>query len=651
MKRLYTAISKIKLFSLPCAFFVLLCTFFSSCVREINGVVSLRGEDPGIVFYVDNYSESARTLAPAALTTDGLIFQIDGEDKDGNPYPLTSVTIDSSGKGRIENVSCSIWNLVLHAYLSAADAADKKDVLRGYATADTRNTGSAEIDFVLSSTSIIDEGKTNGDYSITVTYPNATDFATLKEIRCAVYDKATGEVKIQHSPVITGSSDFDLWTSTGYEYTGTLLAGTYVFKIDFYILSEDGNSVLNVGTYSEILDIQPNRTTSVTKELDEVINKKPAAPEDLMVFRVDDDTLNADAYTAVITWKDVATNEDSYIIKLHRISDDGTARVNSITIDNTNSTTFVSASGSIALGWVSGHLNSGSTEFVIRLKTGILYEVEVAAVNALGTSDFVTRTLSAGVDYANLTSLSSTYKNKTLTGFAAPDDSASPDRALHCVNTFSIVYNYNGGRFYNTSTSTWRAYTASSVEYKIYNRGTPVSITIPDNLYYNADNNCPLSEWKLWSDSYSSYVSAGTTYSEHENISLIPVYDNVTSDIHELTLADLSAALTIRDETSSLNYTVGGSSVSVSAGSHIVLTYDASNATVASYDYDQIEFHIIRDDIDKSSIVNINNATQKAVKDFYIDTDTSTYTIKVTARKSNVPANNEPLQVLVINRI
>ena len=110
--------------------FALLCTFFSSCVREINGVVSLRGEDPGIVFYVDNYSESARTLAPAALTTDGLIFQIDGEDKDGNPYPLTSVTIDSSGKGRIENVSCSIWNLVMHAYLSAADASDKKDVLR-----------------------------------------------------------------------------------------------------------------------------------------------------------------------------------------------------------------------------------------------------------------------------------------------------------------------------------------------------------------------------------------------------------------------------------------------------------------------------------------------------------------------------------------
>ena len=272
------------------------------------GTVSYKGSEPRIYVYVNRSLEHSRTLAPSSSVKSEIsLYKITGEDKDGFTYVTPSdFTISDSGTATISDISKSIWNLVLHAYNS-----ENKEILRAYAVADTRNSA-VDVDFVLSSLPLIEEGTFTGSLSAKFYYPNTSDFEEVKQVDFYMRDRTTGAKKY-YSNVTTANSSFaDFTDSTkGYEFTNTFNAGYYCLVMEFC-----NASGTIIGVYSELVDIQPNRaTTTGIITVPDVLKKKPDAPENVYVF-AERDSRTADSYNAVITWKDNAVNEESYVIRL-----------------------------------------------------------------------------------------------------------------------------------------------------------------------------------------------------------------------------------------------------------------------------------------------------------------------------------------------
>ena len=103
----------------------------------------------------------------------------------------------------------------------------------------------------------------------------------------------------------------------------TLNAGAYEFRMIFY--KGAAPNWIPVGSYSDIIVVNPGNDLVQTLHIGDVMNKKPTAPEDLRAYLVDgtEDTEGL-YYQVKLTWKK-AKFETNYEVELTTYPDDGTA--------------------------------------------------------------------------------------------------------------------------------------------------------------------------------------------------------------------------------------------------------------------------------------------------------------------------------------
>lgn len=462
---------------------------------------------------------SARTIAPDTYSSSDIKkYIVTGEDYAGN---LCNQAIEiSNGTGTITGLNKSFWNFTLHAY---SDAAGTNEVLHGYASVDT--TIETSVAFVLTSVAL----ETKGSLDLTLTYADAASFVNVDQINIYLCDDVTCDVS---SPAVMRilSSNLSDWTSTGYNLTADSISpGYYCLIIKFYSTST-GSAIL-LGTFSDIVDIEPGRETLDSVEISGILSTPPAAPHNLKVYRVDSSE-SYDSYKAVIRWDDESINEDYFVLNVYEASNSST-RLGAL-VASINKTNFTSFSfGTDGIGYAGGSVLYSSKEYVLKLQTGKLYEFEIYAVNSFGSSAVVSR--AASTDIVS----DSTYG--TLTGF----DASSTTPYLH-VNTIAVTYEIGGG-VYKTAADKY-SIAANFIEYYIY-KNSPIALIAPVAITDTSDMlnqvgypvlyfNTPVQDWAEWQDDNGNTI---TQVSSFTNITAHAVYNLVSDDAIELDSSCVSA--------------------------------------------------------------------------------------------------------------
>lgn len=567
-----------RLSNLIVVFAILFLPFLFSCsfvqnnysYRQENGlsVIIKNYQD----FSSSNYLNNARTVSPGTCSYSEIsYYTVTGQDYEGVPFQVQNITISENNgvySGKINTISKSIWNLVLHAYNS-----NDEEMLRGYATVDTNAYDT--VAFTLSTDGV----STQGSYSLHFKYANSTVFTDMVgQISIYLKNQSTSEELAVASLVKGSSSTNDLlynWISEdGYLLSSQGIdAGTYLLKVFFYQSIAEGDSQ-QIGFYSDILDIQPGRETAKTITISDIIARKPnAAPSNVKVYRMDS-SLNSEYYNAVIRWQDNSTNEEFFKIKFRRYDTDSKTLLLEKTIDKRNYSSLSYITDGI--GYVGGALHYGSSEYILRLKTGELYDIEMCSSNSYGDSAYVSRVSSATVydsDYGK------------LTGFSASSDPSEEPQLR--VNTLSIVYNLCGGKW---QVSAGVAYSEPQIEYKIYDGSTiylttPKTITDPDNLYFTTQTQWPVSYYSVPSEPWQKWVyqSAGTEvsyFSVPMNVNVNAVY-SVSQSIDELYFDNSVISITYGSGTNAVN-------ANLPVNSQVTVTVDRTslpNSRFTSFDF------------------------------------------------------------------
>lgn len=285
----------------------------------------------------------------------------------------------------------------------------------GKTTADLRNGGTT-INFTLTTKGVSTEG--NVDLSCNIT--PAADKAEIKKIKLGLYDMFTNAV-VKEQELTGASITKDGSGKYTFKYNETDIApGTYNFKVYFY-----NDADTEIGFYSDLLVVAPGNITAATVDIPDIIQKTPDAPTDLCAYYVDGSEKGSE-YNVKLTWTDNATNEEYYVItvKEYTSNTDTTPEDYKILgIENdadTNKEVFTSSPV-----YVSGSVLSNSTEAVIKLTTGKLFDVSIKAVNAIGESADCTRTADptaetgctavASADKISKTKITYSFAGKTLT--------------------------------------------------------------------------------------------------------------------------------------------------------------------------------------------------------------------------------------------
>lgn len=349
----------------------------------------------------------------------------------------------------------AIWDLTLKAY-KTIDGTDKV-VLMGKTTADLRNGGTT-INFTLTSANVDTEGNVNLTCNIT---PN-TEKPAIKKIKLGLYDMFTNAV-VKEQELTDASITKDGSGKYTFEYNETDIApGTYNFKVYFY-----NDADTEIGFYSDLLVVAPGNITAANVNIPDIIQKTPDAPTDLCAYYVDGSEKGTD-YNVKLTWTDNATNEEYYVITIKEYAsntDTPTDPYKVLSIKNDTTTKEEVFTSSPV--YVSGSVLSNSTEAVIKLTTGKLFDISIKAVNAIGESADCTRT-------ADPTAAETGY-----TAVAAADK----------ISKTKITYSFAG----KTLTKDTETYIGTYVEYQSWkNDTTAFTLLAPD------DNTIVLSGWKAW---------------------------------------------------------------------------------------------------------------------------------------------------------
>lgn len=495
-----------------------------------------------------NFGES-RTILPQAIDASKLTFYFWGTDQI-NAASNTSInkpqikTFNDSGDGVTGTVdvdlSISSYKLKLAACsnddLPAEDPAAAtyiKNIMAKallYAVADVDLRYNQDVKFYLNPNNIegvgsvdiilrtLNQWKDEG-YSVTVriedkasgTVISNKDIPTPKsssqEWHTQTGDKSTWDAPAANT---SGTVNGGIATTTGVEYKVTNIpAGTYNLVVDFYngtkhyyytdtlmILTNQVANKTNNGTYDSVGKVY-------YVEIPQVINKEPAAPENLRVGYVDADDNDDGYYIATFEWDRVSTNEEYFLLQLLRLDECN----NGATTPASNKTGFDDATKGalIALrdtadvnetptkdvpaGWkalaahtkaekiqlretvfqetdakyAAGSLNKGSTSLSLYLPLGSAYVARLTAINEASKS------VDGGFDGANDTSMQKwIYTNAdaltnvtprpvtlNVTTANLPGETVSPvswtgaatTAAPLCVNRYRMLYNLNGGSF------------------------------------------------------------------------------------------------------------------------------------------------------------------------------------------------------------
>mgnify|MGYP002625868346 FL=1 len=414
-------------------------------------------------------------------------------------------------------------------------------------------------------------------------YNDANSYFTemVGEIHAWLCDQNTGEHLYRFAEVTT-ASDLALWRTSGYLVSNNSIEpGHYVLEITFYQIVNSTSK--RIGFWSEILVVEPGRQTVQTITIPDIIAHKPADPTNLMMYRVEN-SLSADSYNAVIRWTDASNNEENFVLKIYEYDSTSTTTGNVthiITPSNHQSLTLTDD----GIGYVAGSVCYSSEEYVVKLRTGRLYDVQIYASNSYGVSSTVSRV--ASTDISN----DSTYGN--LIGFGV-SNSAPYTR----VNTFCLSYYLENGKMLLGRSN---AYTGQTYyEYKIYTGSTTtllVPATIdPDDTLLADQEDWPIlyygtiaQPWTNWYADGDSTQAAVTSISTFTNRKFHAVYDMQTSV--ELYFDDDAFYLTKGATEAGSYYGTGTNiknSLTISKGDFVTITIDRSatpNSEFTRFDY------------------------------------------------------------------
>ncbi|MBP3606966.1 MAG: hypothetical protein J6J11_01440 [Treponema sp.] len=386
---------------------------------------------------------AARTVLPNAWDGAALFYKIEGKSARGNTLTPTKPTVEGA-KLKIA-LEYDKWELTLTAY---KDEECTLPVLKGYGTGDLTN-GASEISFELKPYDIT----TVGTLNLGGTYTDSE--GTVKKYRMALIDYETGEELTTPAAVEGTKSPFAFGTFND------IAPGTYLFEIRFYN-GEEIASAKQIGYYSDLVIVDPGNTTEKTDiAIGDIIMKKPSSPTNLKAFRVENSD-DGDYYNVKLTWDDNSTNEENFVLTIREYDSTGTEIDFDAVADGIQPYAVLGDDFWTSNVRVSGSLLPSNEECVIKLPTGRLFEIEIAAENAVGLSDS-DDAIDGDQPCARVDASSD-----ILAGHEGYD-------ATNKIARTKITYNLDGGTLKFASTT----YNGTYTEYKTYEGGN-INLITPD---------------------------------------------------------------------------------------------------------------------------------------------------------------------------
>ena len=461
--------------------------------------IEAKGDESSVVFP----DASARTILPGALDGQNLTFYLWGTDKltgsAGIEAPSEVKFYAKAGtNGRTGSVELDLptsqYELVLAATEAAVDfstattASDKQNKVKAaavlYATATVDMRYSEKAQFYLTPYSASMSGKGNVKLTVYTNWAIPSEYLAGSKIQFGMYDLVTDAPIAATSPT---SSQVDLTAAdsakinnpdgtTGHEiptdnYSVTgVAAGTYNFKVKFV-----GTSKTYV--WSDTIVVLPNRDTTATIIVPNVIGVAPAAPTDFTARFVEPENTVTDQYDVQFLWTDNANNEQYFKLELLSVDSQDTFTPVDVTEADFNAqseavwTALTGNSGHSKAEpltnsvyadprYVAGSLNANNGMLTIKLRLGTRYLARICAVNDAGESDSTTAADTGKYTYVNLsttgteTKYTRPYQTTEIPAtdikkFA--DDQASPTAYSPCINRFRVTYNFTEGRYYEAT--------------------------------------------------------------------------------------------------------------------------------------------------------------------------------------------------------
>lgn len=206
--------------------------------------------------------------------------------------------------------------------------------------------------------------------------------------------------------------------------------GEYNLVVKYNKFASDGTTVEKTYEYSEKVIILMNQMSTGTVIIPEILEKKPAAPDNFKAQFKDPKDSTKNSYEVNFTWEDKSNNEREFIIDLLTLNDATGYLKLPATDDEWNAinqtpVSYNRATFDTADNKVDGSLNKGNTSATFYLELEKRYIARICASNDAGKSDWVYLTWQDAVT----------------------NDWQAFESSVQTINRFRITYNLNGGNF------------------------------------------------------------------------------------------------------------------------------------------------------------------------------------------------------------
>lgn len=494
---------------------VLLAFAFISC-NQVAGGIEDGGSMASLKISVENEPLNRSIMASDTdifkVGDTGITYVLSGISKEsGKTLDATTVTLTEQGTGHYSfnetiYLAAKKWLLTLVAYKTYNGENDPGNiaVLKGTSLVDLTN-GTGTANFVMGIKGLT----TTAQATITAKVPDSDKLTSKYTI--GIYDKRNDSVITEKRDLaVTASTEFNI----NYE-TDPVEPGNYIFKVIFYDIAGKV-----VGSYFDTIIFEPG--VNFTKDLGtiDVIGKKPAIPENLKVFLIDNsETL--DTYNVRVTW-DRSALTANYELELITFNTDGkpsdtkTSKIYGIKSMDPSEPALEDFVGSSIIGPDSSAMLSCDNSCILTLQLGKVYELRLRARNYIAASQWQER-----IDADD---------EAGFTGFKVGDD-ANPIR----INRLRIDYNLSSGTLKEfTDGAETTIYTQKYAEYKSWNSMLAdtellsISETEPQDGYTLKFGDSQFTGWYEDSTENAAKVENFT----YENLSVVAKYGQaLASDI------------------------------------------------------------------------------------------------------------------------
>lgn len=492
---------------------VLLAFAFISC-NQVAGGIEDGASMASLKISVENEPLNRSIMASNTdifkVGDTGITYVLSGISKEsGKTLDAKIVTLKEQGTGHYSfnetiYLAAKKWLLTLVAYKTYNGENDPGNiaVLKGTSLVDLTN-GTGTANFVMGIKGLT----TTAQATITAKIPDSDKLTTSYTI--GIYNKRDGSKITEQNNPITSATEFNI------NYTADPVEpGNYIFKVIFR------NQDKVVGSYFDTIIIEPGVNFTYDLGTLDVIGKKPAIPENLKVFLINDsETL--DTYNVRVTW-DRSVLTANYELELITFNTDGkpsdtkTSKIYGIKSMDEAEPTLEDFVGSSIIGPDSSAMLSCDNSCVLTLQLGKVYEIRLRARNYIAASEWQER-----IDADDETG---------YTGFKAGDDD-SPIR----INRLRIDYNLSSGTLKEfTGGAETAKYTQKYAEYKSWHQNLAdttllsISETEPQDGYTLKFGDSQFTGWYEDSTENAAKVENFT----YKNLSVVAKYGQaLTSDI------------------------------------------------------------------------------------------------------------------------